>query len=80
MKLSSKFASVSAAAALALSPVAAQAGTRAGSEPVSVEASSLANDERGAAAAGFRLEWLLLLLALIGALVVAAGGGGRSRG
>jgi len=68
-----------AAAGLAIAPIAAEAGTRAASSPVAVDARGSAPVAGENELAGSNLIWLLLLLTVLAA-VLAAGGGGRSRG
>jgi hypothetical protein len=82
MKITTKFAVAVVATGLAIAPVAAQAGTRAESSPIAVDAaraSAPVDAENDLAKKGFSLVWLLLLLAVIAA-VVAAASGGRTRG
>lgn len=79
---SSKIAAAFAVSALAFAPIAAQAGTRAGSSPVSVDVSRVSAPSAGEnelAAGKFSLVWLLALLAVIAA-IISATGGDRTRG
>ena len=78
-----KLSTISAAVAsvgLMVAPVAAQAGTRAGSSPVTIDVQRASAGTGEANELGqFNLAWLLLLLAVIAALVAALSGG-RTRG
>ncbi len=70
-----------AVAALAIAPVAAQAGTRAASSPVTVDVSRGADAVAGESDFSGRnrnIAWLLLLLAAVIAIVIAATG--KTRG
>lgn len=79
--LSKKFAIV-AAAGLAFAPIAAQAGTRAESSPVTVDVQRGAEGTTDAnSIRGFNSAWVLLLLALIAViLAVVNATDGRTRG
>ena len=80
MRSLSKISVVTAAAGLALAPVAAQAGTRAASSPVTVDVQRGASGTTDSGAiAGFNWAWILLLLAAIAALIALIDDG-RTRG
>jgi hypothetical protein len=78
--IKSKILATAAVASLALAPVAAQAGTRAESSPVSIDVSRASAPVAGQSDL-FRMSpaLILLLLALIAAIIALASGG-RSRG
>jgi hypothetical protein len=80
----SKTFAMAAAFGLAFAPIAAQAGTRAASAPVSVDASrvSAPGSEANELGGVFNPLWLILLLAAIAAAagLASGGGNGRSRG
>jgi len=76
----SKRAALFAAAGLAISPIAAQAGTRAEASPVTIDVQRAAPGTVDANGVGrFNPAWLLLLLAVIAALIAGLSGG-RTRG
>ena len=76
----SKTSALIAAAGLAIAPVAAQAGTRAESSPVTIDVQRSAAGTTDASNVNFaNPAWILLLLAAIAALIAVLSGG-RSRG
>jgi hypothetical protein len=78
--LSNKFAIV-AAAGLAFAPIAAQAGTRAESSPVTVDVQRGSADTTDVSNAGaFNPAWILLLLAVIAAILAVINATDRTRG
>ena len=77
----SKTSALIAAAGLAFAPIAAQAGTRAESSPVTIDVQRAAPGTADASNVGaFNPAWLLLLLAVIAALLAGLSGSGRTRG
>ena len=77
--LKSNLLAVTAALGLAVAPVAAQAGTRAASAPVSIDASRASAPLAGESEVfKFSPLYLLLFAAFLAALIAALGG--RSRG
>lgn len=76
----SKFVCAIAAAGMVLTPIAAQAGTRAESSPVAVDVSRGSEGVVEGSELQFSIIWLLLLLAAVAGIVAAAGGGGGGDG